>query len=101
MTGGQKRLSRAAALLRDVLASQAADAATVAHALAVDVATIDAFVSGQKPMPLDAQNSLATFVIDKTPELARDGHRLRAQVSAAQDYEDGRTATHHVWPRWR
>ena len=96
-----KRLSRAAVLLRDILASPASDAVALARALAVDTDDLVAFASGQVPIPLQAPRHLATFVIDTAPSLARDGHRLRAQVSAAQDYEDGRTATHQVWPRWR
>jgi hypothetical protein len=98
MTIVVKRLSRAGALLRDGLLLQAGGRARFAAALGVDVEDIDAFVAGRDPMPLDAQRRLAAFVIASVPALARIGHRLQAQVAAATDFHEGRTATHGAPP---
>jgi hypothetical protein len=95
---GVTRLSRAAVLLRDALAEHAEGRTTFAAALAVDVERIDAFAAGRDPMPLDAQGRLAAFIIDSVPALARMGHRLQAQVIAATDFHQGRTATHSASP---
>jgi|SRR4051812_17107637 hypothetical protein len=98
MTIGVPRLSRGSALLRDALLLRADGRAAFATALDVEVATIDAFASGRALMPLDAQRCLAAFVIENVPALARMGHRLQAQVAAATDFHDGRTATHKTAP---
>lgn len=99
MTIAGKRLSRAGALLRDALAVHVDGSDAFVAALGVDVHRIDAFVTGRAQMPLDAQLRLALFVIDAVPTLARMGHRLQAQVAAATDFHQGRTATHGAPPR--
>ncbi|HEY4304456.1 MAG TPA: hypothetical protein VGM82_08325 [Gemmatimonadaceae bacterium] len=98
MTTSVRRLSRASALLRDALPLRADGRAVFAVALGVEVIMIDAFASGLDVMPLGAQRRLAAFIIENVPTLARKGHRLQAQVAAATDFHDGRTATHSASP---
>jgi hypothetical protein len=98
MTIPAARLSRASALLRDGLLLRADGPTAFAVALDVEIATVDAFISGRDLMPLDVQRRLATFVIENVPTLARMGHRLQAQVAAATDFNDRRTTTHNASP---
>jgi hypothetical protein len=93
-----RRPSRARALLRELLVTKAVDRVILADALAVDVATLDAFSAGLEPIPLDAQARLATFVLETVPSLKRVGYQLRSQVAAAWDFQQGRTATHATSP---
>ena len=86
--------SRAVVLLGELLTVHAVARETLADALGVSEAVIDAHVSGCQPMSLEAQAGLATFVIERVPTLRRIGHRLRAQTAAASDFHKGRTETH-------
>lgn len=90
--------SRAIVLLRELITAHGVERVTLAGALGVTEAAIDAYVSGREPMPLGAQGGLATFVIERVPSLRRIGHRLRAQTAAASDFQQGRTATHNASP---
>ena len=51
-------------------------------------------------MPLEQQLSLADFVIDEIPPLARAARQLRGQVVAAMLYESHDTVTHSSAP-WK
>lgn len=90
--------SRAIVLLRKLITSHGVARETIANALTVTEADIDAYLSGHEPMSLDAQGGLATFVIERVPTLRRVGHGLRAQTEAASDFHQGRTATHNASP---
>ena len=90
--------SRAIILLRKLITSHGVARETLADALAVTEANIDANLSGHEPMSLGAQSGLATFVIERMPALRRVGHQLRAQTKAASDFHQGRTATHNGSP---
>lgn len=75
--------SRAAQLLSRLSATRWFDLQTLARELVVPVATVEAYLNGTLPMPLDRQLCLSLFVIDKVPALARQGHQLHGQVQAA------------------
>ena len=92
--GDRIKDSRAVLLLRQLITGHSIAHDTIAGALGLSRAEVDAHVSGREPMSLEAQSRLATFVIDKVPTLRRAGHRLRAQTSAASDFHAGRTETH-------
>jgi hypothetical protein len=48
--------------------------------------------------PPARQLCLALVVADRVPELAREGHRLAAQVRASASFQAGSTATHLTAP---
>lgn len=95
-TGRKKapKLSSAARILVRFLELAAFPREHVAEFLVVPPQMIDQFASGELAIPLDRQMALATLLIERVPELSRDGHRLRAQVEAAISYEAGTTQTH-------
>lgn len=90
--------SRAVLLLRELLTAHGVARDSVARALAVTEADIQGYLSGHEPMSLGVQGGLANFVIERVPALRRVGHRLRAQTEAANDFHQGRTATHNSPP---
>lgn len=90
--------TRATGLLSKLATSGSFTSAELARELKVTEPTLLAYVSGARPIPLDEQLLLATFVIAKVPALARIGHSLRSQVLAAVAYERQETATHKTGP---
>jgi hypothetical protein len=96
------RLSSAATLLRALLNSGACSPDQLASELAVSRATLARFLEGTQAIPLSRQLCLALFVIDRSPQHARKGHRLLGQVRAAIAYEKHLTTTHLLHPtaRW-
>jgi hypothetical protein len=88
------RKTRASNLLEKLIVGGAIERARVAMELGVDQPTLDAYASGTAPIPLDRQARLAQIAIARTPELAREGHRLLGQARAASSFEDGDTARH-------
>jgi len=94
-------IPRSAALLKALLGREEFSAAHVAEALACSPNELEPFAAGDPAMPLDTQLKLALFVIAKVPALARRGHALKAQVSAATSFNDHDTAVHSEPPgRW-
>ena len=85
-------------LLRELVTVYAVAHDTLADALEVPEAAIDAYVSGREPMSLGAQAGLAAFVIGNVPSLGRIGHRLQAQTEAAIEFHLGRSAAHNGPP---
>jgi hypothetical protein len=79
--------SRAAQLLSRLSATRWFDVQTLARELVVPVATVEAYLNGTLPIPLDRQLCLALFVIDNVPALARQGHQLHGQVQAAISFQ--------------
>ena len=71
---------------------------TVASELVVSVKAIDAFVQEEIVMPFDRQLCLALFAIERVPDCARAGHRLRGQVLAAIAFHTHETPTHRDGP---
>lgn len=55
---------------------------------------LQAYLNESADMPLERQLCLAQFVIECVPPLARLGHRLRGQVSAALAFNARVTTTH-------
>jgi len=92
---------RSAALLKALLAREEFSAPHVAEALGCAPSELESFAAGEPVMPLNTQLRLAVFVIAKVPALARRGHALKAQVSAATSFNDHETAVHSEPPgRW-
>lgn len=83
--------SRAAQLLSRLSATRWFDLQTLAREMVVPVATLEAYLDGTLPIPLDRQLCLALFVIDNVPPFARQGHQLHGQVQAAIAFQ-ARTA---------
>jgi hypothetical protein len=95
------RRSRAVRVLRASLETGIANRAQLARAMGVTAADLDQFLAGKIPMPLDRQLLLASIVIEKAPagsELARLGHRLQAQATAAMSFQSHETPTHRTAP---
>src|SRR5260370_41262610 len=86
--------SRAADLLQKIVAIEEFDRLTLARELVVTGKTLDAYLDGVVPMPLDRQLCLALFAIEAVPSLASAGHRLHGQVKAAIAFNEHVTATH-------
>jgi len=93
--------SLAAELLGKVIATGCVDTSQVAARLATSTATLEAYLDGTTPIPLDRQLRLAALVIEKVPPLARAGYRLRGQATAAKLYEQQETAVHKTAPACR
>ena len=94
-------IPRSAALLKALLGRHEFSRTHVAEALACSPNELDTFAAGAPVMPLSSQLRLAEFVIAKVPALARRGHALKAQVSAATSFNDHDTAVHSEPPgRW-
>jgi hypothetical protein len=89
-----RRVSRALALLRKVVATQAYDLDAVADALVIKRKTLDSFLSGSVEIPLERQLCLALFVIEHLPALARAGYQLRGQVVAAIAFQQRGPTAH-------
>jgi len=83
-----RRVPRALALLRKVVATGSYELDTLADALVIKRKKLDAFLSGAVEMPLERQLCLALFVIEHVPTLARLGYQLRGQVIAAIAFQE-------------
>jgi hypothetical protein len=92
------RPGRAATLISRILAAGDATHEDIARELSVTGETLDAYLAGREPLPLDRQSGLALFVIANLPAFLAQGHRLRQQVAAAIAYESGQTRTHNAVP---
>lgn len=86
--------SRAARLLRKLVAEAGFDATTLATDLVVNAAQLEGYLCGELEMPFDRQLCLAVLVIERVPTLKRSGYALRGQVLAAMAVERGDTETH-------
>jgi len=89
-----RRVPRALALLRKVVATGSYELDTLADALVIKRKKLDAFLSGAVEMPLERQLCLALFVIEHVPTLARLGYQLRGQVIAAIAFQERGTTEH-------
>ena len=101
--GGERPRSLAVKLLDSVLASNRTPAEQVAAAMMVHEPTLDEYRRGQMPLPIEAQMLLAAFAIERFPEYARLGYRLRAEIRARVAFAAGETQTHMEPPpsvRW-
>ena len=92
------RRSRALELLHKIVSTQSLDTRELAHALVVSRSTLESYLSGAVPIPLERQLCLALFVIEHIPEFARHGHQLRGQVAAAIAFQEHATAIHQQAP---
>jgi hypothetical protein len=90
----QRHRSRASMLLNKLVTMQHVELDTLAAALTVTDATLDAYLAESLAIPLERQLRLALFVIESVPALARTGHQLRGQVAAAMALEARVTETH-------
>lgn len=100
---GERPRSLAVKLLDSVLASNRAPHEQVAAAMMVHEPTVDEYRRGRVPIPIEAQMLLAAFAIERFPEYARLGHRLRAEIRARVAYAARETETHMEPPpsvRW-
>lgn len=88
------RRSRWLVLLRKVINGGALRPSEVARALVISDSELAAYLAESTPMPLDRQLRLASLVIRTVPSLARLGHQLRGQASAAMSFEAHATLTH-------
>ena len=86
--------SRANQLLEKVVATGWYDRSHLAARLGTPIDDLEAYLAGEAAMPLEQQLSLAGFVIDEIPPLARAARQLRGQVVAAMLYESHDTVTH-------
>jgi hypothetical protein len=97
--------TRAETLLKSVIDGGVFTVSQVARELDVSPHDVDLLATGKEAMTLAQQLSLAKFVIENAPSLARRGHTLRSQVSAAVDFHAHKTSTHKGpparWPRDR
>jgi hypothetical protein len=92
--GKSARPPRSLVLLRKVIDSGALQASEVARALVVSNDELAEYLAASTPIPLDRQLRLASLIIKSVPSLARSGHQLRGQASAAVSFEAGVTTTH-------
>jgi hypothetical protein len=90
--------SRALELLRRIVSSGSVETQALAHALVVRPATLDSYICGTVPIPLERQLCLALYLIEHVPELARQGHQLRGQVAAAIAFQEHATVVHSDGP---
>ncbi len=93
-----RSLSRAAQLLLRLVATGWFDLESIARELVVPVSTLEHYLNGREPMPLDRQLCLALFLIEHVPPLARQGRQLRGQVQAAAAFHARETEPHAVAP---
>ena len=89
-----RKPSRAVELLRKLDAAGLFDRETLAREIVVSAEQLECFINDSAAMPLDRQLCLAQLVIERVPQLARQGHRLKGQVSAAAAFNARETATH-------
>ena len=100
---GERPRSLAVKLLDGVLTSNRAPVEQIAAAMMVHEPTVDAYRRGRLPIPIEAQMLLAAFAIERFPEYARLGHRLRGEIRARVAYAARETQTHMEPPpsvRW-
>jgi hypothetical protein len=93
--------SRALELLRRIESSGSVERHALAQALVVRPATLESYLHGTIPIPLERQLCLALYVIEHIPELARQGHQLRGQVAAAIAFRERATFVHSEAPPTR
>ena len=84
----------AARLLEKVVASKRYDRIALAAKLDVTTATLDEYVDGRTPIPVDQRLRLADLVIAAIPRLASAAYRVRAQSRAEMTYDLHETVTH-------
>src|SRR4051812_4851788 len=97
-SGQRPRRSRAVHLLREIVDSCNVAPSRIARRLDVTDEVLQAFISGDRDMPLDRQLTLAKFIIAEVPTRAGQGHNLLGQLKAAKAYKEQRTATHLTTP---
>ena len=95
---GAHARGRARELLARVLSSPEVAVETVADALMVSTAAIDAYRTGRLAMPLEVQLLLAALTIERVPKHARLARQLRAQIKATISYAVGETVIHKEPP---
>jgi len=93
-----RKPSRAAVLLKKVVATGSIEHGELARVLVVTEETLDLYLADSLAIPLDRQLCLALFVIERVPQLARAAHQLRAQVGAALAYDARETTIHMSQP---
>src|SRR4051812_49015588 len=96
-----RRSSRAVVLLHHLVATDVFKPDEIARALVISDATLDAYLSESKAMPLERQLCLALFVIERVPRLSRLGYQLRGQLGAVMAFQDRETVTHSEPPHNR
>jgi hypothetical protein len=97
-TRSVRKLPRATQLLLRLVATGWFELETIARALMVPRPTLEKYLNGSEPIPLDQQLCLAVFLIEHVPALARQGRHLRGQVQAAVAFRSGETQTHNSPP---
>lgn len=85
-------------LLGELLATRRFTDATAARQLGVAPATMRAWIANDAPMPVERQLLLARLLIERVPEMARAGRRLRSHVEAMVLYRAQETKTHLTAP---
>jgi hypothetical protein len=98
-------MTRSAALLRTILDGGNFLPELIARELEISQGDLEQYARCEQVMPLSRQMSLARFVIRYAPPLARRGHALRAQVSAALEFHARKPAPNSgafaSWPSLR
>lgn len=94
----------AVALLAKILAAGWYDTQRIASELVTDEQTLEVYLAGTAPMPLERQLCLARFLIETVPALSRQGHNLLGRVKAEIAYANNDVVKHQAAPapnsRW-
>ncbi len=85
LTHATTHVPRAVRLARQLIRERLATREYLARELAVSPATLDSYLAGARPMPLDRQLCLAGIVITRMPHRKLDAYRLRDQVVALME----------------
>ena len=94
----RRRPTLAVDALETLLAAGTFSADDVARQLGVTREIVGAWLGNERPMPVERQLLLATFLIERVPRLARIGRRLRSHVEATMLYHARATKTHLTAP---
>jgi hypothetical protein len=61
----------------------------LANAMVVPPKTLQLYLSGEREIPLARQMVLAKLLIERFPQMAREGYALQSQVTAAIAIQQG------------
>lgn len=92
-TRGPAAGGRALELLGRVL-SDGITIEDLCNGLMVSTATLMAYRTGRRPMPLEVQVLLVAFTVERAPQHIRLARRLRDQLKATITFAAGETVTH-------
>jgi hypothetical protein len=94
-TNGVARRSRSRKLLLQLIALHPGLArAALALSVGITKSSFDDYEHGRALMPLDVQDRLALYALEREPRVSPLARRLRVQVEAARRYEAAEVVRH-------